>query len=106
MERNHLLWKSNEVLEWLKAGCEAAAASFDGSGSDSAADDWACVRGQAFPRSDINEYRHLHLCDFSDDAAQLPQQELQRLMGDGGVQGGLAEGQDIMMEEVLQRLGM
>lgn len=104
MERHHLLWKAGDVLDWLKTGCFAAADAFDATGSDSAAEDWACVRAQAFPRSNVNEYRHLHLFEFSDDAAQLPQDQLQRIMGEEGMEEGLLNGGDMMMNDALQRL--
>lgn len=36
------------------------------------ADDWACVRKESFPDSEVNEYRHLRLHDFSDNVNALP----------------------------------
>ncbi|CAD7700951.1 unnamed protein product [Ostreobium quekettii] len=108
VERNHLLWKGPRVLAWLKEGCQqAAAACTPGSApvGTTVPADWCCVRNEAFPPSGTNEYRHLHLYDFSDDVPQLPAEELREAMGGGRdeIHAAMAGVEQRMAEALEQR---
>lgn len=54
-----MLWKVDEILNWLKASCIKASESFDAGTAvnGTVASDWTCVRSQAFPQSETNEFR-------------------------------------------------
>ncbi|KAG1672378.1 hypothetical protein FOA52_010996 [Chlamydomonas sp. UWO 241] len=135
-ERSAMLWKPPDALELLRMGAVLAAELADGrSAADAAAsvsggsggsdvnagdvsaaasaaaglspDDWACVRRDAFPSSDVNDYRHLRLHDFSDAVSHLPREELNAAMAQGGpdgVEDALAEMQEQMLMQQLQQV--
>eukprot|EP00879_Flechtneria_rotunda_P027791 GHRR01029790.1.p1 GENE.GHRR01029790.1~~GHRR01029790.1.p1 ORF type:complete len:676 (+),score=286.92 GHRR01029790.1:138-2165(+) len=122
VERNHQLWKAADVQAWLKTAATAAADVTDGKRHqrqgktstthsqnptasmnpddimvEGSADDWACVARESFPAGERNEYGHLRVADFSDNVNQLPHEELQAAVGQGG------GGQDMGMAfELLQ----
>jgi hypothetical protein len=88
------------------AGDVAAAAS---AAAGLSTEDWACVRRDAFPPepSGDNQYRHLRLHDFSDAVSQLPREELNAVMAQGGADGvedALAEMQEQMLMEQMQQV--
>lgn len=89
VERCHLLWKAPAVVSWLKRICDRAnevAAATAEEYTGPAADDWRCVREEAFPVRDTNEYRHLRLHDFTDQVQVLPREEVQAALAGGGMQ--------------------
>ncbi|GAB4815862.1 hypothetical protein N2152v2_002908 [Parachlorella kessleri] len=90
VERQHLLWKAQPVQEWLKAACRRAV---EGRGLPDGitAADWACVREQAIPSSDDNQYRHLRLYEFSDTVQRIPAEHLHGMHPGGGA-GAAAAG--------------
>ncbi|GAB4815863.1 hypothetical protein N2152v2_002909 [Parachlorella kessleri] len=90
VERQHLLWKAQPVQEWLKAACRRAVEGRDLPDGITAAD-WACVREQAFPPSDDNQYRHLRLYEFSDTVQRIPAEHLHGMHPGGGA-GAAAAG--------------
>lgn len=75
VERHHLLWKSPEILDWLKEACQRVIADkgFDGS----SAEDWAQVTSGSFPATSHNNLRQLRLQDFSDNIATIPREEVE-----------------------------
>lgn len=75
VERHHMLWKSAEVLEWLKQACQTVIAEkgFEGA----AAADWAKVTAEVFPPNSSNQLRQLRLQDFSDNIATIPREEVE-----------------------------
>eukprot|EP00210_Caulerpa_lentillifera_P006380 g6094.t1 len=97
VERHHMLYKPPEVLEWLKEGCKKALAAKEGGTliQGAAAEDWECVRVNFFPPDDRNEYKNLHLYDFSDEVNQLPEDVMQM--------GGGLEDVEARMAEALER---
>lgn len=82
VERNHLIWRVPDLQARLKSAASAVAEAADKDSGEVA--NWACVRQEAFP-SENNEYRHLHVSEFSDSAPPMPPEELQNMMfhGDG-----------------------
>mgnify|MGYP001998111750 FL=1 len=78
VERQHLVWKVPDVLEWAQS-CAARAVELERAGGEVAGlgcRDWAAMRAEVFPPSGVNEYRNLHLPDFSDTLQQLPPDEM------------------------------
>lgn len=60
--------------DWLKQAAKNAVASIKTASGRAAADDWACVRSEAFPSSE-NEYAYLPVSEFSDSTHTLPPDE-------------------------------
>ena len=79
---------------WLRAACAAAVGPVQ---SQPSAEDWACLREEAFPPSEVNLYRHLRVQEFSDAVHRLPPEEMHGMErgeagGWGGVGGGVGWG--------------
>ena len=83
VERSHLLWKAPDALELLRVAATRAADIAEGRKPPTTAasaaqqpqlgaEDWACVQHESFPESEVNEYRHLRLHDFTDNVNALP----------------------------------
>ncbi|KAL6845958.1 hypothetical protein ACP4OV_023406 [Aristida adscensionis] len=85
VERHYIMWRFPELQNLLK---EAALLVIESLKQDSReAQDWACVRKEAFS-SEKNEYSHLLVSDFSDTTPSLPPEELRPFMvGPGMVHG-------------------
>ncbi|KAI5067333.1 hypothetical protein GOP47_0017861, partial [Adiantum capillus-veneris] len=80
-ERNHLIWRLPELqVQLKKAAISVIEAADDDTGE---VENWACVRHETF-LSEHNEYKHLHLSEFSDTAPPMPPEELQNMMLHGG----------------------
>eukprot|EP00963_Diacronema_lutheri_P006472 scaffold566_cov364-Pavlova_lutheri.AAC.19 len=76
VERQHLMWKPEEILSWLRKTADLAANIEEGKEKSSfCAGDWQVVCAEFFPPSSVNSYQHLHLGDFSDNRALLPQED-------------------------------
>ncbi|GJN34350.1 hypothetical protein PR202_gb23002 [Eleusine coracana subsp. coracana] len=77
IERHYIMWRFPELQNLLK---EAALLVIESLKQDSReAQDWACVRKEAFS-SEKNEYSHLLVSDFSDTTPSLPPEELRPFM--------------------------
>lgn len=77
VERHYIMWRFPELQNLLK---EAALLVIESLKHDSReAQDWACVRKEAFS-SEKNEYSHLLVSDFSDTTPSLPPEELRPFM--------------------------
>ncbi|KAI4988998.1 hypothetical protein ZWY2020_036315 [Hordeum vulgare] len=77
VERHYIMWRFPELQNLLK---EAALLVIESLKQDSReAQDWACVRKEAFS-SEKNEYSHLLVSDFSDTTPSLPPEELRPFM--------------------------
>lgn len=76
VERQHLMWKSDEILLWLRTVADRAANIEQGrEESGFCVADWQVVCAEFFPPSSVNSYQHLHLGDFSDNRSLLPQED-------------------------------
>ena len=78
VERQHLVWKVPDVLEWAQT-CAARAIELVKTGGavmGLGCPEWDAIRADVFPPSGVNEYRNLHLPDFSDTLQQLPPDEM------------------------------
>lgn len=101
VERQHLLWKSAQVQDWLLQQAErvASAARLSHQGQSQTLPyglsiaDWAAIREQAFQPGEMNEYAHLKVHEFSDTVAQLPAEEIHGIDQDHGANIGLEEEQ-------------
>ncbi len=101
VERNHLLWKTHPIQQFLLHAAERVAglanASTDmqreGLPLGLTISDWSNMREQAFPENNDAQYSHLRVDDFSDSVAQLPPEEMQ---------GALAQEHDLDEEEIGQ----
>lgn len=107
VERNYLIWRVPDLQMWLKSTAAAVAEDADKDSGEVA--NWACVRQEAF-QSESNEYRHLHLSEFSDSTPTIPPEELQQMMfhGNGENMGGgnaLAEDGDQGQEHAVALQG-
>jgi hypothetical protein len=80
VERQSQLWKAPPVQAFLLEACTAAVAAAEGGGLEVelpdglGPGDWACVRQEAFPPSEVNAYRYafgLKLWGFSWECAAL-----------------------------------
>lgn len=110
VERQHLLYKPQDVQDWLLEGCQVtlAMASAGDAVQGVSVSDWQCVCSSAFPPSDRNDFRldqsisssvspsHLHLYDFSDEINRLPEDVLQG----GGAGEALADIEARMAAEI------
>lgn len=77
VERHYIMWRFPELQNLLK---EAALLVIESLKQDNReAQDWACVRKEAF-LSEKNEYSHLLVSDFSDTTPSLPPEELRPFM--------------------------
>lgn len=77
VERHYIMWRFPELQNLLK---EAALLVIESLKQDNReAQDWACVRKEAFS-SEKNEYSHLLVSDFSDTTPSLPPEELRPFM--------------------------
>ncbi|KAL5200941.1 hypothetical protein ABZP36_035295 [Zizania latifolia] len=77
VERHYIMWRFPELQNLLK---DAALLVIESLKQDNReAQDWACVRKEAFA-SDKNEYSHLLVSDFSDTTPSLPPEELRQFM--------------------------
>lgn len=77
VERHYIMWRFPELQNLLK---DAALLVIESLKQDSReAQDWACVRKEAFS-SEKNEYSHLLVSDFSDTTPSLPPEELRPFM--------------------------
>ncbi|KAF2917052.1 hypothetical protein DAI22_09g164100 [Oryza sativa Japonica Group] len=77
VERHYIMWRFPELQNLLK---DAALLVIESLKQDNReAQDWACVRKEAFS-SDKNEYSHLLVSDFSDTTPSLPPEELRPFM--------------------------
>ncbi|MEW5297992.1 MAG: hypothetical protein WDW36_001159 [Sanguina aurantia] len=104
-ERSHLLWKAPDALEALREAATAAADLAEGNRKAGllTANDWACLRRESFPESEVNEYRHMRLNDYSDAVNALPREEVQEAIQAGGreqVEDVMADAQE---EEMLRQ---
>ncbi|KAH7388030.1 hypothetical protein KP509_16G053800 [Ceratopteris richardii] len=80
VERNYLIWRVPELQAHLK---KAASAVLEAADEDTGEiENWACARQETFS-SDNNEYKHLHLSEFSDMATPMAPDELQNMMFQG-----------------------
>lgn len=76
VERQHLMWKPDEILLWLRTVAERAANIEQGKEeSGFCAADWQVVCAEFFPPSSVNSYQHLRLGDYSDNRSLLPQED-------------------------------
>lgn len=62
------------LQDWLKQAAKNAVASVNTPNGKAAADDWACVRSEAFMSTE-NEYAYLPVSEFSDSTHTLPPDE-------------------------------
>ncbi|KAG2644569.1 transcription factor 25-like [Panicum virgatum] len=77
VERHYIMWRFPELQNLLK---EAALLVIESLKQDNReAQDWACVRKEAFS-AEKNEYSHLLVSDFSDTTPSLPPEELRPFM--------------------------
>ncbi|CAL5063399.1 unnamed protein product [Urochloa decumbens] len=77
VERHYIMWRFPELQNLLK---EAALLVIESLKQDNReAQDWACVRKEAFS-SEKNEYSHLLVSDFSDTTPSLPPEEVRPFM--------------------------
>ena len=75
VEKHYELWKDSEIQSWMvRAAKSALGAEEDNAGG--AAADWRALQGELFPPSEVNEYRHISLADFSDHLNQIPEDAL------------------------------
>ncbi|XP_043716492.1 transcription factor 25 [Telopea speciosissima] len=79
VERNYIMWRFPDLQKLLRDAALQLIEMLDHNGSD--AKDWACVRKEAFS-SEINEYSHLLVSDFSDSVPTMPPEDMQHLMID------------------------
>lgn len=106
VERNHLLWKTDPIQKFLLYAAEKvsslANASVDMQREDLplglTIDDWSNVRAQAFPTDKGDQYRHLRVDDFSDSIAQLPPEEIEGALQQGG------DLDDVELDQLVQQL--
>jgi len=102
VERNHLLWKTSAVQQFLLQAAERVAGlanasthmQREGLPLGLTISDWSSMREQAFPEDTDVQYNHLRVDDFSDSVAQLPPEEMQ---------GALAQ-EDVMDEIEINQL--
>ncbi|KAF5451851.1 hypothetical protein F2P56_026914 [Juglans regia] len=90
VERNYIIWRLPELQKLLKDAAKLVIETMETNESD--ANDWACVRKEAFP-SEKNEYGHLLVSDFSDSVPSIPPENLQNFIGDPRMRG-LAQDED------------
>jgi len=77
VERHYIMWRFPELQNLMK---EAALLVIESLKQDNReAQDWACVRKEAFS-AEKNEYSHLLVSDFSDTTPSLPPEELRPFM--------------------------
>lgn len=79
VERSYLVWRLPDLQKFLRDNAHSVIATLKDKGTD--ANDWACVRKEAFS-SEKNEYRHLLISDFSDSVPTMPPDNLQNFMVD------------------------
>lgn len=106
VERQHLMWKSGPVQDWLlEAVQRVVAATKSGDASmlpnGVSAAGWAAVRDQAFPPTDpTNPYQHLRLHEFSESTMHLPAEEVHGLGGVPIPDGVDGQGVEALQAEV------
>lgn len=90
LQRSSILWRAPDVQVWLRDVSLTILEMADRKGGDNGEIScWKAVRKEAFP-SEVNEYRHLFLADFTDSIATLPPEEvaaMREAMGDGRGRG-------------------
>lgn len=86
IERNYLIWRFPGLQKLLRDTVELVIETIETNRSD--AEDWACVRKEAFA-STKNEYSHLLVSDFSDSVASISPENMQQFMGEPGIGGGV-----------------
>ncbi|XAR53905.1 hypothetical protein NMG60_11028842 [Bertholletia excelsa] len=79
VERSYIIWRLPDLQKLLRNSALLVIETLENGGSD--AQDWACVRKEAF-LSERNEYGHLLVSDFSDSVPTLPPDDLQNFLGD------------------------
>ncbi|KAL3506412.1 hypothetical protein ACH5RR_031794 [Cinchona calisaya] len=96
VERSYLIWRLPDLQKLLRDSAHSVIETLKTKGTD--ANDWACVRKEAFS-SEKNEYRHLLLSDFSDSVPTMPPDNLQNFMVDPRM-GELQNGEQVMERHV------
>ncbi|CAL5331837.1 unnamed protein product [Camellia sinensis] len=79
VERSYLIWRLPDLQKLLRNSALLAIDTLERNKCE--AQDWACVRKEAFP-SDKNEYSHLLVSDFSDSVPTMPPDNLQNFLVD------------------------
>ena len=72
VERSYELWKDSEIQKCLKSAASACADSPED-------EDLRALRMEIFPASEVNEYRHISIPDFSDQLNHIPEEVLAQL---------------------------
>ncbi|KAI7740975.1 hypothetical protein M8C21_006886 [Ambrosia artemisiifolia] len=78
-EQSYIIWRLPELHNFLKETALSVIEKMEINQSE--AQDWACVREEAFA-SNKNEYSHLMVSDFSDSTPTIPPENLQNFMVD------------------------
>lgn len=94
VERSYLIWRLPDLQKLLRDSAHSVIENLKHKGSD--ANDWACVRREAFS-SEKNEYRHLMLSDFSDSVPTMPPDNLLNFMVDPRM--GAVQNNEQLMEQ-------
>ena len=80
VERQYELWKDSDIQSWMLSAVNQILEK----SSDQAAD-FQALRSEIFPPSEVNEYRHIQVADFSDQMNHIPEDVLMQLaQGQGG----------------------
>ncbi|KAD3642017.1 hypothetical protein R6Q59_004639 [Mikania micrantha] len=79
IEKSYIIWRLPELHNFLKDAALSVIENMEVNQSE--AQDWACVRKEAFA-SNKNEYSHLMVSDFSDSTPTIPPEILQDFMID------------------------
>ncbi|XP_047337682.1 transcription factor 25 [Impatiens glandulifera] len=84
VERSYIIWRLPDLQKLLRDSALRLIDMLESGKND--AQDWACIRQEAFS-SDKNMYSHLLVSDFSETIATMPPEEIQnlvhpRVMGD------------------------
>ncbi|EXC13627.1 hypothetical protein L484_019584 [Morus notabilis] len=79
VETSYLIWRLPDLQKLLRDAAQEVIETLKHDSSE--ANDWACVRKEAFS-SEKNEYRHLLVLDFSHSVPTLPPENLQHFMVD------------------------
>jgi hypothetical protein len=89
VERQYELWKDGDIQSWMLSAAKGIILKEEKNcnSEQQAAADLQVLRSEIFPASEVNEYRHIQVADFSDQMNHIPEDVLMQL-GQGHMGGG------------------
>ncbi|KAF8379876.1 hypothetical protein HHK36_027341 [Tetracentron sinense] len=96
VERSYIIWRFPDLQKLLRDAALLVIEQLNRNEND--ANDWACVRKEAFS-SGKNEYSHLLVSDFSDSMPTMPPDDLRNLMVDPRMAQAVQNGDQIVNAE-------